>query len=54
MKKIPVECWSRIVGYFRPLGDWHISKKGEFEDRVNFDIEKIKFNLSEQSGSFVF
>jgi anaerobic ribonucleoside-triphosphate reductase len=31
--KVPVECWSRICGYFRPLHDWNKGKRQEFEDR---------------------
>jgi len=32
------ECtvWSRIVGYFRPVQNWNIGKKAEYEDRVEF------------------
>ena len=30
---IPCHVYSRIVGYFRPVQDWHESKQGEFEDR---------------------
>jgi anaerobic ribonucleoside-triphosphate reductase len=30
---MPCEVYSRIVGYYRPVKDWHESKQGEFEDR---------------------
>jgi anaerobic ribonucleoside-triphosphate reductase len=39
---IPCEVFSRIVGYFRPVQDWHNSKKQEFADRhyLKFKDEK--------------
>jgi len=36
-KKIPVECYSRIVGYFRPVKQWNEGKKEEFKERVTVD-----------------
>ncbi len=38
----PVECWSRVMGYFRPTTSWNIGKKQEHEDRVSFKEEKFK------------
>jgi len=40
-KKIPVEQWSRTVGYFRPVSQWNLGKKAEFEDRKMFKVKKI-------------
>jgi anaerobic ribonucleoside-triphosphate reductase len=40
MIKVPVECWSRIVGYYRPLKDWNRGKRQEFEDRTAYQAEK--------------
>ena len=34
------EVWSRTVGYHRPIQNWNLAKKAEFEDRVNFDEKK--------------
>ena len=39
--KIPVECYSRIVGYLRPTSAWNDGKKQEFADRVTFDVGPI-------------
>lgn len=36
--KIPCEVYSKIVGYLRPVQDWHTAKQQEFEDRVTFEI----------------
>lgn len=33
-KKIPVETYSRVVGYFRPVDQWNNGKKSEFADRA--------------------
>lgn len=31
-----VECWTRVMGYFRPFSQFNIGKKSEFEERVWF------------------
>ena len=33
------EVYSRVVGYLRPVKNWHDSKKAEYENRVNFKLE---------------
>jgi anaerobic ribonucleoside-triphosphate reductase len=42
-KKIPtrqrVECYSRIVGYIRPISQWNPGKKSELEDRKTFKVK---------------
>ena len=32
------EVYSRIVGYFRPVQNWNIGKRQEFEDRKEFVV----------------
>jgi ribonucleoside-triphosphate reductase len=32
------EVYSRVVGYLRPVQQWHVGKKQEFEDRKNYKI----------------
>ena len=34
--KVPCEVYSRIVGYLRPVQDWHVGKQQEFGERVTF------------------
>ena len=36
----PCEVYSRIVGYIRPVRQWHIGKKQEFKERKEFKINK--------------
>jgi len=36
----PAEVYSRIVGYYRPIANWHVGKREEFRDRLEYD-EKI-------------
>lgn len=36
----PAEVYSRIVGYFRPVQNWHVGKQEEFYDRLEYD-EKV-------------
>jgi len=33
VKAIPVEVYSRIVGYYRPVQNWNKGKQEEFKDR---------------------
>ena len=41
-KRTKCEVFSRVVGYLRPVDQWHDGKQAEFADRVTFDkhIEK--------------
>jgi anaerobic ribonucleoside-triphosphate reductase len=32
------EIYSRVTGYFRPVANWNIGKKEEFNDRLNFKV----------------
>jgi ribonucleoside-triphosphate reductase len=32
-RKVPCEVYSRVVGYLRPVQNWHQGKRQEFEDR---------------------
>lgn len=35
----PVEVYSRIVGYLRPLSCWNHGKQREFMERTEFDVK---------------
>jgi anaerobic ribonucleoside-triphosphate reductase len=37
-KKIPVEVYSRVVGYFRPVNQWNKGKREEFSERKQFKL----------------
>ena len=37
----PCEVYSRIVGYIRPIRQWHIGKKQEFKERKEFKAEAL-------------
>ena len=36
----PVECWTRVMGYFRPYSHFNKGKKYEFNERKWFTEEK--------------
>jgi len=36
----PCEVYSRVVGYIRPVRQWHVGKQEEFKDRKVFKIKK--------------
>ena len=38
----PVECWTRVMGYFRPVSHFNVGKKSEFANRKWFREEGIK------------
>jgi len=35
----PCEVYSRVVGYIRPVQQWHVGKKQEFKERREFKIK---------------
>jgi len=35
----PVECWTRVMGYFRPVSYFNKGKQSEFRERVWFSEE---------------
>ena len=37
-RKVPCEVYSRIVGYIRPLQNWHQGKQQEFKERKTFRV----------------
>lgn len=41
-KKMPVEVYSRVVGYFRPVNQWNKGKQQEFNDRKEYSVDNIK------------
>lgn len=36
--KVPVEVYSRVVGYFRPVDQWNKGKQEEFVNRKEYKI----------------
>lgn len=36
----PVECWTRVMGYFRPFSYFNKGKQAEFNERVWFTEEQ--------------
>jgi hypothetical protein len=35
-KRVPCEVYSRIVGYLRPVQNWHVGKRQEYQERKKF------------------
>jgi anaerobic ribonucleoside-triphosphate reductase len=40
--KVPVEVYSRVVGYFRPVNQWNKGKREEFSERKEYTLKGIK------------
>ena len=36
------EVWSRVMGYFRPVGEWNVGKKQEHHDRIHLKPKDFK------------
>ena len=36
---MPVEVYSRVVGYFRPVNQWNVGKKEEFKQRQTYAVD---------------
>lgn len=39
--KAPVETYSRIVGYYRPIQFWNPGMREQFKDRLYYNIKKF-------------
>jgi len=35
------EVWTRVMGYYRPVSEFNIGKKGEHAERVYFKENKV-------------
>lgn len=42
------EVYSRVVGYFRPVQQWNIGKKEEYDRRLEFKVDKADPNIIEE------
>ena len=40
VKRIPVECYSRVCGYWAPVRNWNKGKRQEFAERVEYEVPK--------------
>jgi len=38
----PCEVYSRVVGYIRPVQQWHPGKQEEFKERLTFKVKETK------------
>ena len=38
---VPVEVYSRVVGYFRPVNQWNKGKQQEFSERSVYVVPEI-------------
>lgn len=48
LKKIPVECYTRVVGYFRPVSQTNNGKSEEIRQRKLQDPKKINYDLDKK------
>jgi anaerobic ribonucleoside-triphosphate reductase len=43
--KVPVEVYSRVVGYFRPVNQWNKGKQEEYRERREYKISGYENSL---------
>ncbi len=41
VKAVPVEVYSRVVGYFRPVQNWNKGKQQEFSERKHIPVRNL-------------
>ncbi len=46
IKRMPVEVYSRVVGYFRPVNQWNKGKQDEFNNRNELDPHAVEEQLT--------
>ena len=39
-KRVPVETWSRVCGFFRPVSNFNLGKQEEFRERKTYKIKE--------------
>jgi len=39
-KRVPVETWSRVCGFFRPVSGFNLGKQEEFRERKTYKIKE--------------
>ena len=45
--RVPCEVYSRIVGYLRPVQNWHQGKQQEFSERKMFRMPEAVLSAEE-------
>lgn len=40
VKRVPVETWSRVCGFFRPVSGFNLGKQEEFRERKTYKIKE--------------
>jgi len=43
---VPVEVYSRVVGYFRPVNQWNKGKKEEYSERKTYMFDSFECEQS--------
>ena len=47
----PCEVWSRVMGYYRPIENFNIGKKGEHNERVFFSEEVAMISVAAKNDA---
>jgi len=44
--QVPVEVYSRVVGYFRPVNQWNKGKQEEFSHRKEYTFDSCNLEIA--------
>jgi Anaerobic ribonucleoside-triphosphate reductase len=50
-RKVIVEVYSRVVGYYRPVNQWNIGKQEEFAQRKEYSLSSVHTAIETASDS---
>lgn len=50
LRKVPVEVYSRVVGYFRPVNQWNKGKQEEFAERREYKVKEEATDGNEKTA----
>ena len=46
----PVECWTRVMGYFRPVSQFNTGKQSEYKERKWFTEQVATKRINKSKG----
>ncbi len=53
VRRIACEVYSRVCGYFRPVKNWNIGKRREFDERLTYSVDvSLASTVPQPAGLF--
>lgn len=45
--RVPAEIYSRVSGFYRPVGQWNPGKRSEYNERRKISVDRMNIFLTE-------